>query len=287
MGAAGAVPAARAVSAMTGMTSKITNLVNRLKPQLRAGFADNMLVSRNANLYNPLDKRIQAFEEDYRAGAHADETGRLTRDSEGRDLTAPFVVGRRTLQGADVPLGAQEVESVAKAATGKEPTPVARTEIGGYAGSYQVVRDRRSGRVLDREIFYDKNASPKQQERIIAHELSHAIDEIAGRIPTDDIKTDLKRIYNTLNTGQERTRNLTGPQHFGYRGQDIDKELGGEAIRAYMANPNYLKSVAPRVAARIREYVNPHPELSKIIQFNALGGAVAIPALSTNDGGQQ
>jgi len=61
----------------------------------------------------------------------------------------------------------------------------------------------------------------------------------------------------------------------------------GEAIRAYMANPNYLKSVAPRFAARIREYVNAHPELSKIIQFNALGGAVAIPALSANDGGQQ
>ncbi len=34
-GAAGAVPAARAVSAVTGMASKITNLINRLKPQLR------------------------------------------------------------------------------------------------------------------------------------------------------------------------------------------------------------------------------------------------------------
>ena len=29
----------------------------------------------------------------------------------------------------------------------------------------------------------------------------------------------------------------------------------------------------PKTAARIRQYVNTHPSLSKAIQFNALGGA--------------
>jgi hypothetical protein len=48
-----------------------------------------------------------------------------------------------------------------------------------------------------------------------------------------------------------------------------------DAIRAYMADPNYLKTVAPKTAARIREFVNENPRLSKIIQFNSLaGGAV-------------
>lgn len=101
---------------------------------------------------------------------------------------------------------------------------------------------------------------------------SHLIDELAGRIPTTGLNTELRQVYNTLNTGQERTRHLTGPQHFGYRGDDLSRELMVEAIRAYMADPNYLKTVAPRTAAAIREAVNSHPTLSKIIQFNAVTG---------------
>ncbi len=41
-----------------------------------------------------------------------------------------------------------------------------------------------------------------------------------------------------------------------------------------MTNPNYLKTVAPKTAERIREYVNKHPHVSKIIQFNALAGVI-------------
>ena len=86
----------------------------------------------------------------------------------------------------------------------------------------------------------------------------------------------MKGVYNTLNTGRERTRQLTGPQHFRYKGDDISREYVAEAIRAYMADPNYLKTVAPNTAARIREFVNENPRLSKTIQFNSLaGGAVA------------
>ena len=43
-----------------------------------------------------------------------------------------------------------------------------------------------------------------------------------------------------------------------------------EAVRAYMADPNYLKTVAPRTAKAIRAAVNSHPRLRDIIQFNAL-----------------
>jgi hypothetical protein len=42
-----------------------------------------------------------------------------------------------------------------------------------------------------------------------------------------------------------------------------------EAIRAYMADPNHLKTVAPGTAKRIREHVNANPRLAPSIQFNA------------------
>jgi hypothetical protein len=109
--------------------------------------------------------------------------------------------------------------------------------------------------------------------------MGHMIDEIAGQIPAAGLNTELRQIYNTLNTGQERTRNLTGPQHFGYRPNDVPRELMVEAIRAYMADPNYLKTMAPKTAAAIRAAVNAHPALSRIIQFNSLAGLAAIGGL--------
>ena len=100
------------------------------------------------------------------------------------------------------------------------------------------------------------------------------IDDLAGKIPTAGLSNELRPLHNTLNTGQERGRNLTGPQHFGYGDDDIPREYIAEAIRAYMADPNYTKTVAPKTAARIREFVNSHPRLNKVIQFNS----VAVPA---------
>jgi hypothetical protein len=55
---------------------------------------------------------------------------------------------------------------------------------------------------------------------------------------------------------QERTRNLTGPQHLGYSAEEAPRELMATAISAYLAFPNYLKTVAPKTAAAIREAVN-------------------------------
>jgi hypothetical protein len=53
-----------------------------------------------------------------------------------------------------------------------------------------------------------------------------------------------------------------------------------EAIRAYIQDPNYLKTVAPKTAAAIRKAVNGNPRLSKAIQFNSLGEAPQLFALS-------
>jgi hypothetical protein len=57
-----------------------------------------------------------------------------------------------------------------------------------------------------------------------------------------------------------------------------------EAIRAAIADPNYMKTIAPKVYEAIADAVNSHPFLSKIIQFNALaallGGGVGQASLS-------
>ncbi len=58
------------------------------------------------------------------------------------------------------------------------------------------------------------------------------------------------------------------PESFGCHGREAEAELMAEAFRAYMLNPNYMKTVAPDTAARIRNAVNPHPRLKYVIQFN-------------------
>ena len=45
-------------------------------------------------------------------------------------------------------------------------------------------------------------------------------------------------------------------------------------MRAYLTDPNYLKTVAPDTAKRIRQFVNDHPQLRHIIQFNAVPSAL-------------
>jgi hypothetical protein len=137
----------------------------------------------------------------------------------------------------------------------------------------RTIVDRITGQPTN--IYLRSNLTPRELPRVYGHELSHTVDEVAGPIPTAGLDRELRRVYNTLNTGQERTRHLTGPQHLGYRGDDVPRELMAEAIRGYMADPNYLKTVAPKTAARIRELVNAHPTLSKTIQFNMLAALIA------------
>lgn len=107
----------------------------------------------------------------------------------------------------------------------------------------------------------------------------------ADGIPLDGIRTELKNLYHVMNTGQDvpkYPRQLVGPESFGYKTPaDIDREYMAEAIRTYLTNPNYIKTVAPKTAARIRDAVNPNPRLNKIIQFNSavpVAGAAGVGA---------
>ena len=62
-----------------------------------------------------------------------------------------------------------------------------------------------------------------------------------------------------------------------------DEPYMAEAIRAYITDPNYIKTVAPKTAAAIRERVNTHPLLKRFIQFNTLAGLGIIPPLLAED----
>ena len=245
--------------------------------------AAESLASKSAGLYNPPAKPPRPFAADYPSGAPADASGRLTADIEGRPLGAEYVAGRRMVGGPDEPIRPQEVVAAATQATGRNPQTVAAREIGGNAGLLTWLRHRPDA-LRDYQILIDRGLSQPQAERVLGHELGHLIREMVDRTPTAGLNTELRQVYNTLNTGMERTRPLTGPQHLGHRGEDVPRELMAEAIRAYLSDPNYLKTVAPKTAAAIRQAVNSHPTLSKIVQFNAIAAPVAMRAIDPEPG---
>ena len=229
--------------------------------------------SRNVSIYNPPKKPPRPFEADYPSGAPVNAEGRLTHDIEGRPLTGRWVVGREMVGGDDQAFPAQEFNSLTEAGTGKLPQAVAPSKIGGAAGAVAI--QKATG--LPTDVYIANNLTPEQGQRVLAHEDGHVIDQIAGQIPTQGLSNKLRSVYNTLNNPNRSQDGAEAaswgkpftPQALGYNRTDVPREQMAEAIRAYLADPNYLKTVAPDVAARIRESVNSHPELSKIIQFNA------------------
>lgn len=212
--------------------------------------------------YDPLPVPQRSFHDDYPQNARSDGSGRLAQTIEGEQLNAPFVAGRRRVGADDEGLGKTSVAQIAEALAGTV-RPASGRELGGYAGRY------RHG--TNSEIAYDQSLPSGQQLRVIAHETGHAVDEIAGQVPTAGLADELRVVYSDLATGQQgRTRNLTEPKHMGYSTAEAPREMMAEAIRAYMIDPNYLKSVAPKTAARIREHINTNPRVSRVVQFNTL-----------------
>ncbi|MGH2343544.1 hypothetical protein ACRC7T_18960, partial [Segnochrobactraceae bacterium EtOH-i3] len=224
--------------------------------------------SRSERIYNPPVKLQRPIEADYPAGVPADDAGRITHDPEGRPLGARFVAGRNLVGEGEKVISPEELDAIATEAVGRGPSAVPRREIDGYSG--KVPLDRRSGKPSAVLIANDLPA--EKADRVLGHEVGHVIDEVAGQISTKGLNTELRQVYNTLNTGQERTRNLTGPEQAGYSGADVPRELMVEAVRAYLADPNYLKTMAPKTAAAIRKAVNTNPALMRIIQFNSAAG---------------
>ena len=265
----------------------ILGLMRRATPELVESLA-----SRSPFMNNPPVKSLHPFTADYPSGALADAAGRLDADVEGRPLVAGRIVGRSALGGADEALAPAEFDPVAKAITGDSVVGVAPREIEKNAGRF-LVQFGPDGRPVYR-ILVDKNLPATTKDKVAAHEIGHAVEHTAGRtegIPQSGLKTELRGVYNDLNnpdlaarrrvdpTVDPRNNSILrnyGPEQLGCRGAQVDRELMAEAIRAYMADPNYLKTVAPKTAAAIRAAVNANPRLSRIIQFNTIGGLAAM-----------
>jgi len=254
-------------------------------------FIDNLIgLAAGAGLGNPIRRAMQRgaalplrsihhdfptkpprpFGADYPRGAVADASGRLTTDIEGRPLTAKWIVGRRTLGGEDQALTPVDVARAAADVIGQQPDLVPLP--GGIGGAHAVGLDPHTGEKF-RRILVNDALKPADRMRVLAHETGHAVEYDAagpGRLVKTGLMRGMSRVYHTGVTGAEDTDYLLAPEDFGYEIFHRLPEYSAEAIRAYLTNPNYLKTVAPDVAHAIRKAVNAHPTLSKIIQFNTL-----------------
>lgn len=231
--------------------------------------AANSLAGRSPRMYNPPEVAPRPFEADYPAGAPSDASGRLTADIEGRPLGAQYIAGRNMVGAGEETISPAGANAIAEATTGKGPQAVAPGQIGGDAGRLVRSINPVTGQP-EFNIFLGRNLDEASANKVLAHEVGHALDEISGQVPTQGLDTELRSVYNTLNNPQNYGKPF-GPEQNGYKGANVQRELVAESIRAYMNNPNYLKSVAPKTAAAIRSAVNAHPTLSPIIQFNASG----------------
>jgi hypothetical protein len=244
--------------------------------------ADEALASRNPRLYNLDPQPPRPFTADYPNGAETDAAGNLLRTIDGADIRARFVVGRRVAEGADEALPPAQFDAIAEASTGRVTETVAPGSKGlGRNDVGSVPVNKSSRRPLG--VYLSDELTPDQLPKVYAHEIGHVVDQAAREIPVAGLDDQLRALYNTQNNPQTYGK-LFGPEQNKYKGADVPRELMAEAVRAYVTDPNSIKTLYPEVAKRIREYVNRHPELSKIVQFNSVAGLLGAAAASAPGG---
>jgi hypothetical protein len=256
-----------------------------------AGWADNAALpawssqapeSSHASrwlLRDPPEVPPRPIEADYPQGkAPTDGAGLITHDMELRPLQARNVVGRRYIDEPEQGLTPLETVNLAGffARHGVKSAGPRDLEPGVYAKT--IIHNDRAvrGKLDGYEVKIDPSLPPEQQIRQVAHELAHMIaDQVeihpvtamrnrAHGIKTAGLEDELERVTRDMRASDAHDRPLS------------KIEMLAEGIRAYLVSPSYLKTVAPKTAAAIREAVNSHPQLSKVIQFNALAGGAAL-----------
>jgi len=263
-------------------------------------------------------------QKDWPDGPPVDAQGRLLFDMEGRPLNQnATIVGRSKAPGvgpqseADRPLRDKTATIQTLRNTGSEFGRTPRENLPGQTDGYWNPSYADNGRFtgrgsaviaddLDRQV----SGLDDQELMTIAHELGHSIDfktNPARTVADSDkrkwginhrspvytpesqakIETQLQRIYSDLNNAPDGPVDIRTPRDRGYKATDEARELWAEAIRAYMWDPNYIKTVAPDVAFLIRNHVNKNSSLRKTIQFNSapivgVGGAGLAGALAAS-----
>lgn len=272
---------ARGSSSNTPTGDNPTSSVRRPRPSYRQSPTSESSArskqgdAKDVSMFEPPTRAPRPFEADYPNGAPHEGTGIITRDIEGRPLTAPFVAGRNTVGGADRPISPAHYDAITKGLLGEAAQEIPQGSRPGNVGN--TLFDTQSRLPFRVELV--KGINKTQRPRVYGHEVGHVLDQFAMEIPTAGIERELYKLYNSLNNpirtkgGNDAhpwSRRMT-PQRMGYEEDARPRELIAEAMRAYMANPNYIKAEAPNVAKRLRSYVNAHPWIKKTIQLNSLG----------------
>src|SRR5262249_54182241 len=146
-----------------------------------------------------------------------------------RPLVAKYIVGRKMVGGDEASLSSAEIRSLGEEGTGRSIEELPQSALGRAVARVRVSPVTR----LPEQIYVSNKLTPEQAIRAINHEVGHVIDQLAGEIPTKGLSSELTRLYDTLNTGRERSSNFMRPQHLGYKGDEVPREYMSEAIRAY------------------------------------------------------
>lgn len=230
---------------------KALDIIGAMLPATKISQAPKSLAFRTGSMYDPPVMPQRPIAADYPIGVQADATGRISKSIEGLPLVARHIVGRSAIDGGDVALATEALEQIAQAGTGSGISRVPQNALSGDLGRVSVNPSSRQ----PTGVAVASGSSP----RVASHEIGHVIDQVAGEISSKGLGGELSKIYNSLNNGM---RNAAGtdarasapsfsPKHAGYKGSDVEREYMAEAIRAYMTNPNYLKTVAPETATRM------------------------------------
>lgn len=211
----------------------------------------------------------------------------LTHDIDGYPLGTGPIAGRRVVGGLDEAQGSANALDIARA-FGVPVEAVPATQIGrdvgrvsSRAGAWEP--GTRPPQHADVKIQIDRGLDAAKFDRTVSHEIGHLIDKMGGYIPTSGMMTELRQMYAQMNTPMrmkpEQWRRGYQPESYGYKGDDVYRELIAEAVHAYRTSPNYIKTVAPKTAAAIREVARKIPGLSDRIQFNSLAPAAGAGLL--------
>ncbi|HLK80241.1 MAG TPA: hypothetical protein VKT99_01925 [Xanthobacteraceae bacterium] len=248
---------------------------------LNASERANMIAEARVRMRHPPARPQRPFSEDYPRRAPTDVNNQLLYDIEGRPLGATSVAGRRFAGKADEALSPEDIRR-ALAETGINLTDIPRKQWNqfprGLRGLYWG-RDEANGPALD--IYLKTGPKAADRDKVIAHEFGHAIDQLSGNISetlTPEEIAELRSVYGNLRYRPKKEGPSPQPEHFGYPPELVNSELVAEGLRAYLTNPNYFKTMAPKAAAKIRAAVNENPWLQHAIQFNSLLAAGLIGA---------
>lgn len=232
---------------------------------------------REYPLFAPPDKTQRPFDADYNNGVKNDEVdaaGSLLVDMDGDPFIAKYKVGRLTKGGDDVGLTPEQYKALAEDIIEKKIETVPRAEIGGSSGRLSYDPSSKKPESL---LLADDIRKRKRRDLVLGHEGGHALHVASGLKPLEpEMMPEVTRNYSTLATGDEYRKQLVLPSSRGYAGEKIEHELIGEAFRAAVTNPNYMKTAAPKTYATLRKWIKSNPELAKLIQLNGLAAATTV-----------